>query len=55
MSLEDSYRRVGGRIEGSEGDRNSIGRSTLTINLDHWGFSETKPPTKEHIGSGPRP
>jgi len=41
----DSYGRIGGRIVGSEGDRNSIGRPTESTNL---GLSEPASPTEEH-------
>ena len=37
MEVRDSYGRVGGRIEGPEGDRNSTGRPTESTNLDPWG------------------
>lgn len=44
MELEDSYGRDGGRIEGPEEDRNSIGRPTEPTNL---GVPKTEPSTKE--------
>ena len=37
MELGESYGRVGGRIEGPEQDRDSIGISTESSNLDSWG------------------
>ena len=37
MELGDSYGRIGGRLEGSEGLRNSTGRPTELTNLDLWG------------------
>jgi hypothetical protein len=49
MELGDSYGRIGGRIVGPEGDRNSTGRPTESTNLDTLGFSEYEPPNKEHI------
>jgi hypothetical protein len=33
-----SYERIGGRITGSVGDRNSTGRPAESTNLDPWGF-----------------
>jgi hypothetical protein len=39
MELGDSYGRIGGRIVGSEGDRNSTGRPTESTNLYPWDFS----------------
>ena len=46
MDLGDSYGRVGGRIEGPEGDRNFTGRPTKSINLVFWQLSETETPIK---------
>jgi hypothetical protein len=37
MELGDSYRRIGGWIVDPEGDMNSTGRLTESINLDTWG------------------
>jgi hypothetical protein len=37
IELEDSYRRLGGRIVGPEGVMNSTRRPTETTNLDPWG------------------
>jgi hypothetical protein len=38
-----------------EGDRNSTGRPTQSINLDPWRVSGTELPTKKHTWTGPRP
>jgi hypothetical protein len=46
VELLESYGRVGGRIEGSEEDRDSTGRSTESTNLDPWELSENEPSTK---------
>lgn len=54
MKLGDSYGRIGGSIVGSEGHRNSIGRSTVSIFLDPWG-SQSESPTEKHTEAGPRP
>jgi len=43
------------RIEGPEGNRNSVGKLTESNNLDPWELSETEPPTKEHTMAGSRP
>ena len=48
MEVRDSYGRFVGRTEGPEGDRNSIGRSTESTNLDPSEYSETESQTKEH-------
>ena len=37
MELRDSYGRIGGRIVGLKGDRNSTERPTESTNLDPWG------------------
>jgi hypothetical protein len=37
MKLGDSYGRIGGRIVGAKGDRNSTGRPTELTNLGPWG------------------
>jgi hypothetical protein len=50
-----SYGRVGRRIEGPEGDKNSTGRRRDSTNLDPWELSETEPPTKEHTWAGQSP
>ena len=47
--------RVRGRIEGTEGDGNPIGRSSVSTNLDPWQLPEIKPPTKEHTWAGLKP
>jgi hypothetical protein len=36
MELGDSYGRIGGKIAGSKGDRNSTRRPTESTNLDPW-------------------
>jgi hypothetical protein len=48
MELGDSYGRIGRRVAGPKGDRNSTGRPTESTNLDPWGLSESEPPNKEH-------
>jgi hypothetical protein len=50
MEVKDSSGRVGGKIEGPEGDQNSTGSPTESTNLDSWRVSETETPTKEHTG-----
>lgn len=47
-------RRVGGRIEGPEEVRDSIGRPTELTNLDSWRLPETESPTKTGAQAGPR-
>jgi hypothetical protein len=44
----EAYGRIGGRIAGSEGDRNSTGRLTESTNLDPLRVLESETPTKEH-------
>jgi len=51
----DSYERDGRRIEGSEGDRNSIERPKTSTNLDPWELSEIGPPIKKRTWAGPEP
>ena len=49
MELGDSYGRVGGRIMGPEGDRNSTGRSSESTNLDPLGYQSLNyQPKSEH-------
>ena len=55
MDLQESCRRVGGRIEGPQEDSDSTGRPTKSTNLDPWGLPETEPPTKKQAWAGPRP
>lgn len=43
------------RIEGIEGDGNSIGKVIVPNNLDLWEFPEIKPTTKGHTFAGLRP
>jgi len=51
----DPCGRVRGRIEEDEGDSNPIGKPTVSTNLDAWELPETKPPTKGHTWTDPRP
>ena len=37
IEVGDSYGRIGGRIVGPKGDRNSTGRITGSTSLDQWG------------------
>jgi hypothetical protein len=37
MEVRDPYQRIGGRIEGTEGDGNPTGRPTVSTNLDPLG------------------
>jgi hypothetical protein len=48
--LEDTYGRVGGKIEGPQGDGNPTGRQPEPTNLDPWDLSELVSSTKEHRG-----
>jgi hypothetical protein len=41
-SLGNSYGRIGGRIMGPEGDKNSTGRLTESTNLDPWDSLESE-------------
>ena len=55
MKLWESYRRLGIRIDGAEKDRESIRRSTESINLDPWGLPESESQAKDqkhrlHLG-----
>ena len=36
-------------------DGNTIGRPTVSANMDPWYLPETKSATKEHTWAGPRP
>lgn len=38
MEVGDSYEKIGGRIEGPEWVRNSIGRLIESTDLDSWGY-----------------
>jgi len=49
----DPHGRVRGRIEGTEGDGNPIGRPTVSTNPDSWELPETNSPTI-HGQTGPR-
>ena len=52
MEFGDSYGRLGGRIEGPKGDRNTIQRLTKSTKLDSWDLSENEAPTKVHTWAG---
>ena len=52
--LRESCGRVEGRSERARGVKDTIRRPTESTNLDPWGLTETKPPTKEHALNGPR-
>jgi hypothetical protein len=52
IEIGDSYGRVG-RIGEHEGDGNSIGRLTVSTDLDPWELPETKPPAKEYTWTVP--
>jgi hypothetical protein len=51
MDLGDSYGRIGRRIEGAKGDRNSTERPTRVNYPSPLWFSEFEASTKEHIAS----
>ena len=53
--LRESCGRVEGRSERARGVKDTKRRPTESPNLDPWGLTETKPPTKEHAGAGRRP
>ena len=44
----DPLGKVGGKIEGFEGDRIPTGRQTMSTLMDSWESLETEPPTKDH-------
>jgi hypothetical protein len=46
--LQDVYGRVGRRMKGPGGVRNSTGRPKESANLDLWELSETEPSTNKH-------
>jgi len=52
-SLGSLIEELGEGLRDPKEDRDSTGKQST--NLDHWGLSETKPPTKEHILAGPKP
>jgi hypothetical protein len=54
IELRDSCERVGGRIRGSEEDRDSTGRPTESTNLGPWRLPETELTTKGHTQDGSR-
>jgi hypothetical protein len=53
--VRDSFERVRGKIEGSQGDGNPTGRPTVSPYLDLWELPGTEPPTKWHTQAGLRP
>ena len=53
--MVDLYGRSRIRIDGTEGNVNPMGRSTVSTNTDLWEFPETKLPNKEHAWAGPWP
>jgi hypothetical protein len=55
MEVRDSYGRVRGRMEGTEGDVIPIGRPTVSTSLGLWELQRTEPPNKEHIEAGSNP
>jgi len=55
MEHGESYRRVEGRIEGPDRDRNSSGRTTKSTSMVPWWIPETELLTKEHVWAGHRP
>jgi hypothetical protein len=48
-----SYGRVGERIEGPRGERDSTRRPSESTNLNHCELSETEPQTKKSTQAGP--
>ena len=48
MEIGDSYGRIGRRVVGPKGDKNSTGKPTESQEL-----SESELPTKEHTQAGP--
>jgi hypothetical protein len=55
IEVGNPYGVIRGRIEGAEGEGNTIRRLAISTNLDPWEFSETKPPTRQDSSAGPRP
>jgi hypothetical protein len=53
--VRESYGRFRGKIEGAKGNGNSIGRQTVSTNLDTSELPENKSPTKEHTWAGQWP
>jgi hypothetical protein len=51
--VRDSYGKVGKRIEGPKGNRNSKGKPTESNNLNSWELSEPELSIKEHMQAGP--
>ena len=54
MELRASYGRVGNRIEGVIGVKDTKRRLTKSTTLGPWEFAKTEQPTKDHAGDGPR-
>jgi hypothetical protein len=54
MELGESYGKVE-RIERPKEDRDSIGKTTESTNLDPWGLPEPELPIKEQALAEPRP
>jgi hypothetical protein len=52
MELWESYGRGRGRIKGLRRDRNTIGRPTVSTNLDPWGLSESQPKNINRLDLG---
>jgi hypothetical protein len=50
MELGDSYKLIGGRIVGPEGDRNFTGRPTESTNLNPWGSQSLNHQPKNILG-----
>jgi hypothetical protein len=55
IEVRDPYGRVRGRIEGTEGDGNPIGRPIVSTNLNTGELPETRPLTNEHTQPSLRP
>jgi hypothetical protein len=49
MELGDAYGKIGGRIEGPKGDKNSTERPTDSTNLDLWELSDLITKQRAHI------
>jgi len=50
MQLGDSYGRIGGRIAGPDGDRNSTRRPTKSSNLDPWSSQRLSTSQRTYTG-----
>ena len=55
IEIRRQYGRVGERIEGAEGDGNTMGRITVSTNPDPSELPETNPKTMEHTWTGSFP